>query len=291
MSERDGYQHGVPCWVDTWQPDAEAAVAFYQELFGWEAEDTMPDGVLGKHYICRLRGRDVAAVASRPEEAPPVMRGRTAGEAEERPVSSWTTYVWVEEAEGTVQRAIEAGGSVLKDLFESLDGGRIAIVADPAGAALGIWQPGAHKGAQLVNEPGAYAMSALVTDHAEGSKRFYTHVFGWDTETFGLGGDEMVMWTLPGYVGGEPQQPVTREVVATMAPGISSSEAELPSRWNVDFWVKDADGAAAKAAELGGRVLTGPYEIPSAGMKQAVIADPQGATFSLTQPPGLAAGA
>src|SRR4029450_3615394 len=151
--------------------DAEAAVAFYQELFGWEAEDTMPDGVPGKHYICRLRGRDVAAVASRPEEAPPV--------------PAWTTYVWVEDAEGTVQRAIEAGGSVLKDLFESRDGGRIAIVADPAGAALGIWQPGAHKGAQLVNEPGAYAMSSLVTDHAAGSKRFYAHAFGWDTETFG----------------------------------------------------------------------------------------------------------
>src|SRR5512132_3508736 len=277
MSTRDGYERGVPCWVDTWQPDADAAVAFYKDVFGWEAEDTMPDGVTGKHYMCRLRGRDVAAVASRPEE--------------ERPVTAWTTYVWVEDAEAIVHRAFEAGGGVLKDLFDSLDGGRIAIVADPAGAALGIWQPGAHKGAQLVNEPGAYAMSSLVTDHADGSKRFYAHVFGWGTETFDLGGDELVMWTLPGYVGGEPQQPVTREVVATMAPGISPSEAELPPRWNVDFWVKDADGAAAKAAELGGRVLTGPYDILSAGMKQAVIADPQGAIFSLAQPPCLAAGA
>jgi uncharacterized protein len=276
MSERDGYQHGVPCWVDTWQPDADAAVAFYEELFGWEAEDTMPAEVSGKHYMCRLRGRDVAAVASRPEEAPPVI--------------SWNTYVWVDDAERTAEKATEAGGAVLKDPFDALDGGRIAIIADPAGAAVGIWQPGAHRGCQLVNEPGAYAMSALVTPDKDGSKEFYGAVFGWGTETVDLGDDEMTMWTVSGYVGGEPEQPVTREVVATMAPGVADSERDLPPRWNVDFWIRDVDAAAAKAAELDGTVLTGPYGIPGAGMRQAVITDPQGATFSLTQPPGLSAG-
>src|SRR5205085_7578163 len=96
LSERDVYEPGVPCWVDTWQPDADAAVAFYTELFGWEAEDTMPPGVDGKHFMCRLRGRDVAAVASRPEGAPPV--------------PAWTTYVWVEDAERAAATATEAGG-------------------------------------------------------------------------------------------------------------------------------------------------------------------------------------
>jgi uncharacterized protein len=273
VSERDGFQHGVPCWVDTWQPDADAAVAFYQELFGWEAEDTMPAGIEGKHYMCRLRGRDVAAVASRPSQAPPV--------------TAWNTYVWVDDAVRTADQAVETGGSVLTEPFDALDGGRIAIVADPAGAAIGIWQPGAHRGAQLVNEPGAYAMSALVTPDSEGSREFYGALFGWGTESFDLGDEVMTMWTVPGYVGGEPQQPVSREVVATMAPGVADSERDLPPRWSVDFWIPDADAAAAKATELGGMVLTGPYEIPDAGMKQAVIADPQGATLSLTQPPGL----
>jgi hypothetical protein len=101
-------------------------------LFGWEAENTMPPGVAGKHFMCRLRGRDVAAVASRPRSAPPV--------------TAWTTYVWVESADETAARAGEAGGGVLVDPFDSLDGGRIAIVADPSGAAIGIWQPGTHKG-------------------------------------------------------------------------------------------------------------------------------------------------
>ena len=71
MTERDGYIPGVPCWVDTSQPDPEAAVDFYSGLFGWEFEDVMPPGSDGKYFIARLRGGDVAAVGSHPEAAPP----------------------------------------------------------------------------------------------------------------------------------------------------------------------------------------------------------------------------
>jgi uncharacterized protein len=271
MSERNGFAPGVPCWVDTWQPDADAALSFYAELFGWEAEDTMPDGVEGTHYMCRLRGRDVAAIASRPNGAPEV--------------SAWTTYVWVQDVDATVAKALEAGGSVLVESFDALDGGRIAVIADPAGAALGIWQPGAHKGAQLVNEPSAYSMSALMTDDPEGSKRFYRDVFDWGIETFEMGGDEMVMWLVQDYVGGEPQQPVRRDVVATMLPLDGDGDGP-PPHWDVDFWIADLDRAAEKVAELGGRVIAEPYDIPNTGLRQGAFADPQGATFSLTQPPG-----
>src|SRR5919107_506973 len=62
MSERDGYQAGVPCWVDTWQPDAAAAAGFYTRLFGWTAEDIMPADSPARYFMCKLRGRDVAAV-------------------------------------------------------------------------------------------------------------------------------------------------------------------------------------------------------------------------------------
>jgi predicted enzyme related to lactoylglutathione lyase len=271
MSERDGFEHGVPCWVDTWQPDAEAAVAFYTGVFGWESEDTMPADVPGQHFMCRLRGRDVAAIASRPRAAPPT--------------PAWNTYVWVDDAAQAVSRAGAAGGSVLMEPFEALDGGRIAIIADPTGAAIGVWQPGAHRGAQLVNEPGAWAMSALTTPDPEECKRFYGAVFGWETETFDLGDAEMTMWKLPGYEGGEPQQPVARDVIATMPP--AGDAADAPPHWNVDFWTGSVDEAASKAKELGGEVLSGPYDIPDVGMRQTVIADPQGATLSLTQPPGM----
>jgi predicted enzyme related to lactoylglutathione lyase len=275
MSERDGFAPGVPCWVDTWQPDADAAMSFYTQIFDWEAEDTMPDGVEGTHYMCRLRGRDVAAIASRPEGAPPV--------------TAWTTYVWVDDVDATVAKAKDAGGSALVEPFDALDGGRIAVIADPAGAAIGIWQPGAHRGAQLVNEPSAYAMSALMTADPEGAKQFYPEVFGWEIETFEMGEDEMVMWLVPGYVGGEPQQPVRRDVVAAMVPPDANGDAP-PPHWNVDFWIADVDAAATKVEDLGGQILTPPFDLPGTGLRQGVFMDPQGATFSLTQPPGYSEG-
>lgn len=272
MSERQGFAPGVPCWIDTWQPDAEAAVRFYTSLFGWEAENTMPPDVPGQHFMCRLRGLDVAAIASRPQAA--------------STAPAWNTYVWVESAEDTAARAIEAGGSLVMDPFDALDGGRIAVIADRAGAVFGIWEPGAHAGAQRVNEPGAWAMSALTTHDPEGAKRFYGEVFAWETDSFDLGGAEMSLWRRPGYVGGEPQQPVPRDVIATMLPMPADAGEAAPS-WTVDFWVANLDQAVPTATGLGAALLSGPYDIPSAGMRQAVIADPQGAPLSLTQPPGV----
>ena len=257
MSERDGYQPGVPCWVDTWQPDANAAVAFYAQLFGWETEDTMPPDVPGEHHMCRLRGSDVAAIASRPGAAPPT--------------TAWTTYVWVESAEEAAAKAVDAGGGILMDPFDSLDGGRIAVLTDPGGAVFGVWQPGAHKGAQRVNEPGAWAMSQLITADPDAANAFYGELFGWEPEPFG---SEITMWRLPGFVGGEPEQPVPRDVVAVMARG------EGPPRWAVDFWIGDADAAAAKAVELGGTVVMPPSDSPVG--RAAVLADPQGAAFSVS---------
>jgi len=258
LSERDGYQPGVPCWVDTWQPDADAAVGFYTGLFGWEAEETASAGSGRRHFMCRLRGRDVAGIGSPPPDGPP---------------SAWGTYVWVEDADATAARAREAGGRVVVEPFESLDGGRMAIVADPAGAVFGVWRPGVHKGAQLVNEPGAWSMSQLNTTDPEGAKTFYGALFGWETDTFG----DIAMWLVPGYVGGEPEQPVSREVVATMGP----AESDTEPHWSIDFWVRDADAAAASAAALGGEVIAPPFETPVG--RTGVIADPAGAAFSVSQ--------
>ena len=95
MPERDGYIPGVPCWVDTSQPDPEAAVDFYSGLFGWEFEDVMPPGSPGKYFIARIRGGDVAAVGSIPEAAPPM--------------AMWNTYVWVESADETARRPARPG--------------------------------------------------------------------------------------------------------------------------------------------------------------------------------------
>jgi predicted enzyme related to lactoylglutathione lyase len=156
----------------------------------------------------------------------------------------------------------------------------VAVVADPAGAEFGVWQPREHRGAQLVNEPGAWAISQLGTRDPEGSRAFYGAVFGWETDTFDMGQGEITLWRVPGYVGGEPEQPVSREVVGVMVPASGDPE-EVPARWNVDFWVDDIDEAAGRVTRLGGEVVAPPF-YTSVG-RTAVLADPQGAVFSVTK--------
>jgi uncharacterized protein len=277
MIERDGYMPGVPCWVDTSQPNPESAVDFYRGLFGWEFEDVLPPGSPGKYFIARLHGGDVAAVGSQPEGAPPT--------------AVWNTYVWVESADETAAKVLDAGGKVLTDPFDVMDAGRMAVFADPAGAAFCAWQAKAHRGARIVNEPGTLNFNNLNTRDPEGAKSFYGSVFGWGT--LGLDGG-FTMWTLPGYGDYlEQSDPGLRErmsetgapagfedVIASLNP-IADDQPEIPPHWGVTFAVDDADATAEKATALGGQVVVPPFDAP--WVRMTVITDPQGATFTASK--------
>ena len=256
MSERDGYEPGVPCWVDTWQADPAAAASFYAALFGWETEETTPPDSPRRHFMCSVGGRDVAGIGG----PAPV------------PVPAWTTYVWVESADDIAAQTTDAGGSVVMEPFDMLDGGRGAVLADPAGAVFGVWQPGRHRGAQLINAPSAWDMSLLNTGDPERATAFYGALFGWEAETLG----EMTLWRLPGYVGGKPEQPVPRDVV-----GVMMRRDDAPPNWGVDFWVDGVDATVSTATELGGMVVVPPFDTPFS--RNAVLADPQGAVFSVSK--------
>jgi predicted enzyme related to lactoylglutathione lyase len=277
VPERDGYLPGVPCWVDTSQPDPEAAVPFYSGLFGWDFENAMPPGAPGAYFIARLRGGDVAAVSSQPEGAPPA--------------AVWNTYVWVESADETAAKVVDAGGRVVMEPFDVPEAGRMGVFTDPEGAAFCVWQAGRHKGAQIVNEPGSVNFNDLHTRDPESAKSFYRAVFGWETLEMGGGA---AMWLLPGYGDYlEGLAPGLRErmaevgapagfedAVATLGP-IADDQPDVPAHWGVTFAVEDADATAARAAELGGKVLVAPFDAP--WVRTTVIADPQGATFTASK--------
>jgi predicted enzyme related to lactoylglutathione lyase len=181
MPERDGYIPGVPCWVDTSQPDPEASLPFYRELFGWQFENVMPEGSDGSYFIGRIRGGDVAAVGSVHPGTPPM--------------AMWNTYIWVESAEETARKVRDAGGGMVVEPFDVMDAGRMAVVTDPEGATFCLWQAKQHKGARVVNEHGSLIFNGLATRDVEGAKAFYGAVFGWWTLSLPAG----VMWTVPGY--------------------------------------------------------------------------------------------
>jgi len=249
MSERDGYEHGVPCWVVALQPDCHTGAEFYGALFGWETD--YENGF----FTARTRGRDVAAVAPLPD--PP-------------PAAAWITNIYADDPDATAERARAAGGTVLAEPFDNVTG-RLAVIQDPTGAVFGAWRPAGVTGAQVVNEHNAWAMSRLDTPDPDAAAAFYGQLFGWTTEAFG----PVTMFRLPGYVGGEPEQPVSREVVALM------SRTDGPARWIPDFWVADADGTAARAEALGGAQLAEPSDTPMS--RTAALADRFGAAFTVTQ--------
>ncbi len=171
MLDRDGYPAGVPCWIDTSQPDPEAAAAFYGDLFGWDLEDrTAPDSS-ERYLMARLRGLDVAGIGSAPEPSPSA--------------PTWNHYIWVDSAEQAAAAAKRSGGQVVVDPFDVGDAGRMAVLADPAGAHFCVWQAAEHRGAQVVNEHGAWNFSELTTTDPEGAEAFYGAVFGWTLGSFG----------------------------------------------------------------------------------------------------------
>jgi uncharacterized protein len=273
MPERNGYIPGVPCWLDTSQPDPEAAVDFYRGLFGWEFEDLMPPGSEGKYFIARLRGGDVAAVGSIPEAAPAV--------------AMWNTYVWVESADETASKVREVGGGVLMEPFDVMGAGRMAVFTDPEGAAFCVWEAKEHRGARVVNEPGSLNFNGLNTRDVEGAKSFYGSVFGWTTLALDGGAE---MWTLPGYGDylerdnpdlrkqmAEAEAPQGFEDVVASIDPIPDDQPDTPAHWSVTFAVDDADATAAKATELGGKVIVPPLDAP--WVRMTIISDPQGATF------------
>jgi predicted enzyme related to lactoylglutathione lyase len=272
MPDRDGYIAGVPCWVDTSQPDPAAAAEFYSALFGWETEDVMPADSPVPYFIARIRGRDVAAISGQQREDAP----------------SWNTYVQVDSADATADKVREAGGTVLTEPFDVMDSGRMAVFADPQGAVFYVWQPREHLGSRVVNEHGSVNFNDLRTSDVEGAKAFYGAVFGWSA--LEMGGN-FFSWTLPGYGDHlEELNPGMRERMAEMgAPaGFEDVVASLgaasggePSHWGVIFGVDDADAIAAKAGELGATVVAPPFDAP--WVRTTVIADPQGATFVANQ--------
>jgi predicted enzyme related to lactoylglutathione lyase len=262
MSERDDYPAGVPCWVDTLQADVNAALDFYGQLFGWtfEGPGPLPGGLPGQYFVAQLKGRDVAGIGSLP------------GGSEGQAIASWNTYVRVDSADAAARAAAQAGGTVLLAPFDASPAGRGAVLADPTGAPICVWEAAEREGAAIVNEVNAWTMSALHSPDPDAAAPFYAALFGWQRELHG----PVSLFRRPDYVGGEALQPVPRDVVAVGAP----ADPSVPPHWNVSFLVADTDAIVELARSLGASIVLEPVVTPT-GFRSAVIADPQGAAFSV----------
>jgi predicted enzyme related to lactoylglutathione lyase len=251
MGERTGYTPGTFCWTDLTTTDQAAAKEFYGALFGWEPDD-LPVGEGVSYSLMRLGGKGVAAISPQPQQqrdagAPPV----------------WNSYVSVEDADAALERAKSLGATAHAPAFDVMEAGRMAVLQDPQGAFVLLWQPRDHFGAALVNAPGALAWNELASPDLAASTAFYGELFGWTIADAGMAEPYLAIKNGGANNGG------------MRAP----NPPDTPPHWLVYFGAEDIDAALAKVEQLGGAKLAGPIDIGIA--KIAVVQDPQGATFAL----------
>jgi predicted enzyme related to lactoylglutathione lyase len=152
----------------------------------------------------------------------------------------------------------------------------MAVFADPTGAVFGVWQAKQHRGAEVIDEPGAMTWHEVYSHDATKAREFYGRVFGFEPKR--LDSTEIEYWTLhkgDKTVGGVMQM-------------TASMPKDLPSHWNTYFAVPDADAAAKKVTALGGRVMAPPVDTPYGRM--ATVFDPLGAAFCIVKVPAGASG-
>jgi uncharacterized protein len=259
MPQIDKHAPGTFCWVELATTDQDAAKQFYGSLFGWSFVD-YPMGPGSVYTMFQLGGRDAAAgytmrEAERAQGVPP----------------HWNLYVAVEDADATAAHAVELGGTLPAGVFDVYTNGRMAVLIDPAGAPFCLWQPKQTQGIGVMGENNSYCWADLITADRAAAKRFYEGLFGWK------------------IFPGDDKDESTYLHIAANEKGIAGIQPDamrqpgVPPHWTPYFMVADADACTAKAQELGAAVYAAPVNVDTS-LRIAVLADPQGAVFSLFSP-------
>lgn len=251
MPDITSHRPGSFCWIELSTPDAASAKTFYTQLFGWTTHDIpLGDGTV--YTMLQKDGKDVGALYET-KEAP----------------RAWLSYVSVANVDASLAKAKELGATVLGGPMDVSDAGRMAVFADPQGAALALWQAGRQPGAGVVREPNALCWNELATTDDDAARAFYSALFGWrmDLRNFG-----------------EPYTLIHNgdETVAGLYR-LADYGAKMPPNWMPYIAVTDADATAARVRSLGGSVVVEPKDIPTVG-SIVLFADPQGAMFWVIRP-------
>ena len=282
MTEQRTYPEGVTSWVDTEQGDVDAAADFYSGLFGWTFDEATPPGVPFRYLIARLDGQDVGGLGGPATPAAEDAGGDGGGGA-----ARWHTYVAVDDAEAATGRVEEAGGAVVQPPTAAGEGGRSVVVRDPQGLEVRLWEAKRRLGSQVTNVPGAWNFSDLHTDEPAAAQQFYARAFGWEFADVGFAtmirvpgyGDHLASTTDPGIherQSGAKVPPGFADAIGWVVPVAPDAEPG----WHVTFTVAERDAAADRVVRLGGSVVrTG----DSDWTRTAVVRDPQGAVFTVSQ--------
>lgn len=257
---------GSPCWIDLTSHDVEGAKTFYGALFDWQFHDTGDE--YGNYHLVTRGAATVAGLmkAMHPDGTVP--------DPAEQP-TMWSVYLSTKDAEATAQAVTAAGGTVLFPPMEVPSLGKMSFATDPAGAAIGFWEPMPFVGFDLPLEAGTPVWFESMTLDYPAAQAFYRDVFGWENVPM-EGSDE-------DGTSGSGFRYCTNgsgdDATAGLCDGTGMIPEGAPSYWRLYIGVRDCDAAAAQVAELGGRVLDGPMDSPFG--RFATIADPSGGILQI----------
>jgi predicted enzyme related to lactoylglutathione lyase len=248
-------KRGSFAWLEIGTTDRKAAKNFYSILFGWASEDRAmgPDMT---YTIFKIGGDDVAGAYQLMKE-----------QLDMHVPPHWMLYVSVVNADESAAKAVKLGAKQIVAPSDIPDVGRFAVIQDPTGAFISIFQPGRHRGMTALGSIGALCWADLNTTDPEKASKFYADWLGWTYETGKDGYRHIINGTSrDDMIGGIPPQ-------MHAPPG-------TPSHWTCYFSVSDCRASAAKAAQLGASTMMPATLMPDVGTI-AVLADPQGAAFAL----------
>jgi uncharacterized protein len=249
---------GTFSWAELATSDSEAGKKFYGGLFGWTFDDA-PAGPDMIYSMAKLSGQTPGALYKMGKEmagVPP----------------HWLSYVTVADVDATAKKAVAAGGKLMKEPFDVMTFGRMAVITDPTGATFAIWQAKEHIGATVKSEPGSLAWNELYTTNVDAAGKFYVQTFDWQTQAMDMG--PMGTYTLFIPKGAEKSDH------AGGMMGMPPNMKGAPSNWLTYFATADVDASTKKAGELGGKTMMPPTDIPNVG-RFSILQDPQGAVFAL----------
>jgi len=245
--------NGRFCWYELMTTDPEAAHAFYGKIAGWT---TCPWEEGDEPYVMWMNGeKPIGGVMTLPEEA-----------AADGAPPCWLAYVSTPDADAAVAKAETLGGKLLKAM-DIAQVGRIAILADPTGGVLALLQPEAETpGHDGVADVGEFSWHELAARGWSAAWSFYSDMFGWQEA------GDMDMGEMGAYqMFGRGEHPLG---------GMYDGPQDMPAGWLFYVRVPDANAAAEKVKELGGKVLNGPMTVPG-GDLVAQCLDPQGVAFAV----------
>jgi predicted enzyme related to lactoylglutathione lyase len=255
MANIEKHAPGSFCWFELATTDQNAAKKFYTSLFGWSVDDS-PMGPDDFYSMFKLDGRETGAAYTmrkeqRAQGVPP----------------HWMLYIAVADADQAVSKTAQLGGTVLAPAFDVMDIGRMAVIQDPTGAIFSVWQAKQHQGVTIGGVDNTVCWADLSTPDPERASQFYSGLFGWEMmkdpkDPSGYlhiknGGD---------FIGG--------------IPPAEHRNPNAPPHWLLYFQVADVKAATQKVTRLGGKVLMPPRKMENVGT-WSIVADPQGAVFSL----------